>query len=927
MSQRLDSRITKSVLDILKKRDPEWVHLEEIYRHLEINIDFTEKQSELHIQKAGQIEPNWQHDARNLMHGMKRKGIAINPHKNIWGIPSTNNIPDLNWGKIISRVEQLDSKFSVVEGDTILSLDTNEKVTKDLVFERVQHLINCGGIVQLGSFHVWSAKEDLIIDIVEDLEVISTSNSNVMMIIWKPLFVNQDVEKLVSEFQDKIESASEALTASIATSPLVKRTVPREDTQYGGKGIPFAIKNDGGRIYAKDPGVEPSLKPGYRCPGCNGLVFRKWPGKYSNQKKHFSHKETRLQPQNKKCPYFSGTDAKNLWKDMRKPMKQRYLESKEFVVSVTSSWGIHSIELEIPVPKNTEKISVKEYEGISTESIDAINNWQQNYGKITAKTTSKATEFKITAEITVDGNVETRKWKSAGIRGGDIFVADTPDDTTIRRVRPSPDCPRKSTFSDLTVGSYLVYCSSNETLTNQAEGKPKILDDLFLHYFLVNQKMEWPKEWKISEASPEGMLEVSVAFPIHHKPTNPKIINLKPDQDLVIAVKTADPEDAVEIQWWDSENNSKLYLEGEVNVEGWSRHKISSIPNNHNRVQFHLQDTQIARPVNPIEVVSGIGGEEDIDPSELFATEYPHLDIVSIEDSSRKTTSPFDSGDNWSLDVDSDFQIESSWAVPKDGKCRIEYLLEGRQVMVRRDVSNINELNQVLTNIYAMEQNWIEINFDWSTHSQKMNGIPALIVKSNELSNKEVFETDIDVLVPVVEDKVSKSESKRGESLSSKTKERFDDSELIKKSKKMNILIASGKSDKRQKFMQDYVENSIKHPNELKNFISKFLDCEPNHVTYAVRSELEKAFQRDENSKSEVRVRCCESGCTRRHPHPFRVFLARGQSISKCRNNLHSKKVKKNYSRKKTNFEPSEKGKRRPTNNSWKRKYRRSDKF
>ena len=258
MSQRLDSRITKSVLDILKKRDPEWVHLEEIYRHLEINIDFTEKQSELHIQKAGQIEPNWQHDARNLMHGMKRKGIAINPHKNIWGIPSTNNIPDLNWGKIISKVEQLDSKFSVVEGDTILSLDTNEKVTKDLVFERVQHLINCGGIVQLGSFHVWSAKEGLIVDIVEDLEVIST-NSNVMMIIWKPLFVNQDVEKLVSEFQDKIESAFEALTASTATSPLVKRTVPREDTQYGGKGIPFAIKNDGGRIYAKDPGIEPGL--------------------------------------------------------------------------------------------------------------------------------------------------------------------------------------------------------------------------------------------------------------------------------------------------------------------------------------------------------------------------------------------------------------------------------------------------------------------------------------------------------------------------------------------------------------------------------------------------------------------------------------------------------------------------------------------
>ena len=83
MLRDLDPRIYNAILEIIRNRHPKWIHQEEIYRHLEQSIEFTEKQLALHVQKAGQIEPNWQHDARNLLHTMKRDGTLINPFKNI----------------------------------------------------------------------------------------------------------------------------------------------------------------------------------------------------------------------------------------------------------------------------------------------------------------------------------------------------------------------------------------------------------------------------------------------------------------------------------------------------------------------------------------------------------------------------------------------------------------------------------------------------------------------------------------------------------------------------------------------------------------------------------------------------------------------------------------------------------------------------
>ena len=83
----LDKRLSTAFLRILEIRDPDWVHQEEIYQYVEENVKLNEKQRELHIQKAGQIEENWQHDLRNLQHSLKRNGTAINPDREIWGLP------------------------------------------------------------------------------------------------------------------------------------------------------------------------------------------------------------------------------------------------------------------------------------------------------------------------------------------------------------------------------------------------------------------------------------------------------------------------------------------------------------------------------------------------------------------------------------------------------------------------------------------------------------------------------------------------------------------------------------------------------------------------------------------------------------------------------------------------------------------------
>jgi hypothetical protein len=106
---RLDSRLKDAILSLVKSKHPEMVCQEEIYSHIEDTVEFTEKQLELHIQNAGQIEPNWQHDARNIIHSLNKSNHIICPISETYGLPLypvlEPGFHDQNWHEIMTLVK------------------------------------------------------------------------------------------------------------------------------------------------------------------------------------------------------------------------------------------------------------------------------------------------------------------------------------------------------------------------------------------------------------------------------------------------------------------------------------------------------------------------------------------------------------------------------------------------------------------------------------------------------------------------------------------------------------------------------------------------------------------------------------------------------------------------------------------------------
>lgn len=167
MSKKLDPRLGKEIMEIINNLHPELTSQEEIYRHLETTIEFTERQNKLHHQIRGQIEPNWQHDARNIMHSLKRAGKIVSPLGEHYclplGPPLEEICHDEMWKEILMKVENeyhyRGMIFSINNNDIIVRLKGKEKysqtIRKNLVRERVNHLVQCGGRLRISSFHKW----------------------------------------------------------------------------------------------------------------------------------------------------------------------------------------------------------------------------------------------------------------------------------------------------------------------------------------------------------------------------------------------------------------------------------------------------------------------------------------------------------------------------------------------------------------------------------------------------------------------------------------------------------------------------------------------------------------------------------------------------------------------------------------------------
>lgn len=147
MSAGLDKRLSTSFLSLLKEKHPAWVHQELVYQYIERNIKLKEKQTSLHIQKAGQIEPNWQHDLRNLQHTLKRTGVVINPEKEVWGLPTEEiDVSQLAaiWKNALENSLQ---RYDEGNGDAIRSTN-GVTITRQLFVERIAHLLRLGGFYQ-----------------------------------------------------------------------------------------------------------------------------------------------------------------------------------------------------------------------------------------------------------------------------------------------------------------------------------------------------------------------------------------------------------------------------------------------------------------------------------------------------------------------------------------------------------------------------------------------------------------------------------------------------------------------------------------------------------------------------------------------------------------------------------------------------------
>jgi len=188
----LDQRLLACAIEKLNLEAPNDVHIAKLYRHIKGNATLTENQLKNHVQLAGQVEPNWMHDLRNLLANAKKKGVIINPKQSYWGLPRRNLI-SLDLYKVFDAMVKKAALFrrsdSVIidekNGSQIKIVDYNQtniivcnnttnrkyRLSLDLVSSKITHLVNCGGSADLGILHRWSTIESTMIALCDELGV------------------------------------------------------------------------------------------------------------------------------------------------------------------------------------------------------------------------------------------------------------------------------------------------------------------------------------------------------------------------------------------------------------------------------------------------------------------------------------------------------------------------------------------------------------------------------------------------------------------------------------------------------------------------------------------------------------------------------------------------------------------------------------
>jgi len=188
----LDEELVEKAIDLLRMKSPESVNIGEIYSYLNENHQFTERQLQIHKQVAGQQEPHWMHDLRNLLGKKKSKGLLVNPKSKHWSLPkkveTKVNLDTLFDASVknASRIKSSGKKITdhrnggeveiisyTLENIEIMRCSDERiyQISKKLFKEKINHLILCDSPVDFGVLHRWSAIESGIIAICPKISI------------------------------------------------------------------------------------------------------------------------------------------------------------------------------------------------------------------------------------------------------------------------------------------------------------------------------------------------------------------------------------------------------------------------------------------------------------------------------------------------------------------------------------------------------------------------------------------------------------------------------------------------------------------------------------------------------------------------------------------------------------------------------------
>ena len=244
-----------------------------------------------------------------------------------------------------------------IEADLIIY--NGVKITKSLIIERVQHLVYCGGVLPRGQVHKWRQREQIILDLCDEIEATSDG------IVVKKI-ISREVDSYTPRTlykQDSLASAAVEKSNQLMqkhnenrnVSGMVgrhRRTISRSDVEEikVGKVIDkskadnkerYALDKADNRVYIRD-NPRPGTGPGYRCPDCKVIITARAlnsPFKVP----HWGHTEDRPLYRHKSCSFYTNTSnslfEKFVSRDEEAFCKKLYMSSEQLIYMTDS--GMH----------------------------------------------------------------------------------------------------------------------------------------------------------------------------------------------------------------------------------------------------------------------------------------------------------------------------------------------------------------------------------------------------------------------------------------------------------------------------------------------------------------------------------------------------------------------------------------------------------